>query len=92
MVKNKKYLENMKTNHLPVLKEEERIYLTVSYKANGFAKCCNCGYDSEKKLWFTGLANSNLKALVDLYGVNEATSERMIQLLEEKLNNRTCRI
>jgi hypothetical protein len=39
--------------------------------------------NSNKKLWFTGIHNSNLKSLIKLYGVNEATSEKARQLLKE---------
>ena len=69
----------------PVLSEEERIYFTVPYLANGFAQACRCGFDTEKKLWFTGVRNRNLRALVELYGVNDNTSEEAKRLLAEKL-------
>ena len=56
--------------------------------ARNFAKLSHCGFDSNKKLWFTGLLNSNLYALVELYGVNnEATSDKAKQMLNNKLNN-----
>lgn len=60
-------------NRIPIfadLTEDERIYLNVPYMAKGFAKITNCRFDSEKKLWFTGLHNSHLNTLVKLYGVN----------------------
>ena len=69
----------------PRLLEEERIYLNVPYSARGFAKAAHCGFDPGKKLWFCGLLNKNLKTLVDLYGVNEATVEKVRQLLKEKM-------
>lgn len=70
-----------KSRQLPLLKENERIYLRVPYLARGFAKYCNCGFDTEKKLWFTGIHNSNIESLVDLYGVHKATSKETIQSL-----------
>lgn len=82
---NKKYIKKIAENPLPPLTEEERIYLNVPYAAKRFAQYSNCGFDSDKKLWFTGVHNSNLYALVDLYGVNEATSQQARQLLREKL-------
>ena len=82
---NKKYIKKITENPLPILAEDERIYLNVSYAAKQFAQYSNCGFDSDKKLWFTGVHNSNLYALVDLYGVNEATSECAKQMLKEKL-------
>ena len=81
----KKHLEKMMNVPLPPLPEDERIYLNVPYMARDFAKHSNCGFDSVRKLWFTGCANANLRALIELYGVNEATSEKAKQLLKEKL-------
>ena len=80
---NKKYIEKIIKNPLPPLTEEERIYLTVPYMARGFAQYSHCGFDSEKKLWFTGLHNSNLRVLIKLYEVNEATSEKAKRLLKK---------
>ena len=80
---NKKYIKKITENPLPTLTEEERIYLNVPYAAKQFAEYSNCGFDSDKKLWFTGIHNSNLFALIELYGVNEATSDRAKQLLKE---------
>lgn len=85
---NRKYLEKMMNDPLPPLPEDERIYLNVPYMARDFAKYSNCGFDADKKLWFTGCANANLQALVDLYGVNEATSEKARLLLKGKLEDR----
>ena len=68
-----------------LLPEDERIYLNVPYMARGFAKVCHCGFDPEKKLWFTGCHNSYLRELVELYGVKEATSEKARLLLKEKI-------
>lgn len=62
---------------LPPLEENERIYLNVPYNARGFAKAVHCGFDPDKKLWFTGLQNRHLAKLIELYGVNEATSEEV---------------
>lgn len=86
---NKKYMEKMMEDPFPPLPEDERIYLNVpSYKECGFAQISNCGFDAERKLWFTGPHNSNLQALVKLYGVNKATSVKAMQLLKEKMGNR----
>ncbi len=82
---NKRYMEKILEDPLPPLAEDERIYFNVPYMANGFAKLSHCGFDPEKKLWFTGPHNANLRSLVELYGVNEATSEKARQLLKEKL-------
>ena len=85
---NRRYIEKLVKNPIPPLKEDERIYLNVPYMARNFAKLSHCGFDSNKKLWFTGLLNSNLYALVELYGVNnEATSDKAKQMLNNKLNN-----
>ena len=84
---NKKYITKKIDTPLPPLQEDERIYLNVPYMARDFAKYSNCGFDPEKKLWFTGSLNSHLYALVQLYGVNEATSEKAKQLLKAKLGD-----
>lgn len=81
---NRRYLKKVVENTLPTLSEEERIYLNVPYMAKEFAKQSNCGFDPEKKLWFTGLLNANLHALVEIYGVNDATSEKIKELLKDK--------
>ena len=80
---NKKYFEKITNDSLPSLTEDERIYLNVTFRARNFARISNCGFDSNKKLWFTGIHNSNLKSLIKLYGVNKATSEKARQLLKE---------
>ena len=80
---NRKYLEKKLKNPLPPLPEDERIYLDVTYMSRGFAKYSNCGFDPEKKLWFTGCKNANLHALVKMYGVNSATSDKAMKLLRE---------
>ena len=82
---NRKYIKKLKENPLPPLAEDERIYLNVSYKARGFAQYSHCGFDSEKKLWFTGSHNNNLYGLVLCYGVNDTTSEKAKRLLKEVL-------
>ena len=74
-------------NPLPLLQEDERIYLNVPYEANGFAKRTKCGYDPDRKLWFTGSLNANLRYLVVLYGVNKATSEKAMAMLKAKLED-----
>ena len=84
---NRKYLQKVIENKLPRLQEEERIYLIVPYKANGFARSTNCCFDSEKKLWFTGVYNSYLVALLNVYKISEVTSEKAKRLLEEKLSS-----
>lgn len=73
---------------LPPLEEDERIYINVPYENNHLAKYTRCGYDAEKKLWFTGCHNSNLIFLVNAYSVNKATSDKAMKLLEETLNQR----
>lgn len=70
---------------LPPLLEDERIYLNIPYTARTFAQHSHCGYDPKKKLWFTGVMNSNILALIKLYGVNEATSDKVKQRLKEKI-------
>ncbi len=82
---NEKYIKKIIKDPLQPLQEDERIYLNVPYKARQFAKCTNCGFDSERKLWFTGSFNSNLCGLVKRYGINEATSEKAKRLLKEKI-------
>lgn len=74
---------------MPPLPEDERIYFNVPYMARDFAKYSHCSFDPKKKLWFTGSLNANLYALVRLYGVNVATSEKAMQLLREKIGNIT---
>lgn len=85
---NKKYLDKKLKNPLPPLPEDERIYFDVPYMARDFARYSHCGFDSEKKLWFTGCKNSNLIALVELYGVNGATSDKARLLLKDALDNK----
>ena len=68
---------------LPQLPEDERIYLNVQYNNRSFAIITNCGFDKEKKLWFAGPRNSYIESLIKMYGINEATSEKAMQLLEE---------
>ena len=82
---NRKYIEKIMKNPLPTLPEHERIYLNVPYQAKQFAQASHCGFDSERKLWFTGMHNANLSALVELYGINDATSDEMKQLVQEKV-------
>ena len=74
---NKRYL----ANSLPVLEENERIYLNVPYLSNGFARACHCGFDPDRKLWFTGLQNRNLRNLLSMYDVNNATSDDVMRQL-----------
>lgn len=81
-----KYWEKVIEDPLPPLSEDERIYLNVPYMARHFAKSSHCGFDLEKKLWFTGCLNANLYSLVKLYGVNKATSEKAMVLMKVKLD------
>lgn len=85
MNNNQKYWKKRIENPLPLLPEDERIYLNVEYKEREFAKYCHCRFDAEKKLWFTGCLNSNLDSLIDLYSINENTSEKAIELLNVSL-------
>ena len=80
---NKKYIDKMNQDPFPCLQEDERIYLNVPYTANGFARRSHCGFDSKKKLWFTGIHNVNLSALLRIYGINDVTSEKMKQMIAE---------
>lgn len=82
---NRKYLKKIIEDPLPPLPEDERIYLNVPYMNRDFAKYSNCGFEPKRKLWFTGVLNRNLYALVQLYGVNDATSEKAKRLLKEKI-------
>ena len=75
---NRAYIKKVLENRLPRLEEDERIYLNVDYIARGFAKYAHCGFDKDKKLWFTGSHNSNLQALIELYGINKITSEKAL--------------
>lgn len=84
---NRKYLDKIFNNTLPTLPEDERIYLNVEYSKRSLAKYSNCGFDSIKKLWFTGIYNCNLYILVETYGINDATSEKLRKLVEERLRN-----
>ena len=65
--------------------ENEKIYFNIPYETNGLAKATHCGYDPEKKLWFTGCDNTNIVVLIKRYGINENTSENAMKLLEETL-------
>jgi len=81
-----KYWKKRLENPLPRLPEDERIYLNVTYATRSYAKYSHCGFDADKKLWFTGCLNANLYFLVDLYGVNKATSEKALALMKAKLD------
>ena len=64
-----------------------RAYLSeCAVYGKDFAKYSHCGFDPERKLWFTGSLNRNLYDLVELYGVNEATSEKAKALMKAKLD------
>ena len=82
-----KYLRKMLENPLPKLTDNERIYLNVTYANRQFARVCHCGFDRERKLWFTGAYNGWLDALVELYGVDEEhTSDDAKQLMSMALD------
>ena len=70
---------------LPPLEENEKIYFNIPYETNGLAKATHCGYDPEKKLWFTGCNNTNIVVLIKRYGINENTSENAMKLLKEAI-------
>lgn len=55
----RKYWQKKLEDPLPKLPEDERIYLNVPYMARDFAKYSHCGFDPERKLWFTGSLNRN---------------------------------
>lgn len=78
---HRNYVKRLIESPLPPLAEDERIYLKVPYMARSFAKYCHCGFDSEKKLWFTGAYNFNLSGLVEMYEVDESTSDNARCLL-----------
>lgn len=82
-----RYVKKMIECPLPELTDNERIYLNVTYRDKQFARACHCGFDRERKLWFTGAYNSNLYGLVRLYGVDEEhTSEDAMQLMRMALD------
>lgn len=78
---HRNYVKRLIESPLPPLAEDERIYLKVPYMARSFAKYCHCGFDSENKLWFTGAYNFNLRGLVEMYEVDESTSDNARCLL-----------
>ena len=77
---NEKILAEEVEDPLPKLPEDERIYLNVPYMARDFAKYSHCGFDPERKLWFTGSLNRNLYDLVELYGVETKLPRRKLRL------------
>lgn len=82
-----RYVKKMIECPLPELTDNERIYLNVTYRDKQFARACRCGFDRERKLWFTGSYNSWLDALVELYGVDEEhTSSDAMRLLRMALD------
>lgn len=84
MIMNKRrYFKKILENPLPLLPEDERIYLNVPFENMHFARACNCDFDSNKKLWSTGIHNTFLHELVALYGVNNVTSEKAMLMLKE---------
>ena len=83
-ISKRRYSKSYPKNVLPLLQEDERIYLNVPFAAKDFAHACSCGFDTNKKLWFTGVCNLFLKELVEMYGINIATTEKALRMLEEK--------
>lgn len=84
-----RYLRKMLESPLPRMTDNERIYLNVAYMDRRFARDCHCGFDRERKLWFTGAYNSNLYYLVKLYGVDEEhTSADAMELLRLALETK----
>lgn len=82
-----RYVKKMIECPLPELTDNERIYLNVTYRDKQFARACHCGFDRERKLWFTGAYNSNLYGLVRLCGVDEEhTSEDAKALMRMALD------
>lgn len=80
-----KYIKSKLVNPLPVLQEDERIYLNVQPYCNEFAKSCRCGYCPHKRLWFTGCLNSYIDSLIDLYGIHPSTSVNAFKLLKDNI-------
>ncbi len=81
----KKYLMKKLENPLPPLQEDERIYFEVPYMARGMARHCHCGFDPDRKLWFTGCKNKMLFALVHTYDVSDETSEKAKEMMRLEL-------
>ena len=61
---NKNYFIKKFVDPLPTLEEDDRIYLNVPYMARDFAKEAHCGFDSVKKLWFTGIHNTFINIFI----------------------------
>ena len=82
-----KYLRKMLENPLPKLTDNERIYLNMTYADRQLARSFHCGFDRERKLWFTGAYNAYLGVLVELFGVDEEhTSDDAMQLMHMALD------
>lgn len=62
----RKYWQKKLEDPLPKLPEDERIYLNVPYMARDFAKYSHCGFDPERKLWFTGSLNRKLRSVPEV--------------------------
>ena len=84
IINKKRYYCKQTTKRLSKLQEDERIYLNVPFNKKEFASFSNCGFDSSKKLWFTGINNTFLQELIELYGVNSSTSPQTMLILKEK--------
>lgn len=82
---SKRYLKAMLENPLHPLPEDERIYFNTSFAERGIARACNCRFDRERKIWFTGCKNSKLELLISWFGINEATSEKAMELMQAEL-------
>lgn len=84
---NRRYVRRLIESPLPKLTDNEWIYLNVTYADRQFARVCHCGFDPERKLWFTGAYNGWLDALVEIYGVDEEhTSDDAKQLMRMALD------
>ena len=80
------YLRKLIDSPLMGFAGNERVCLKVPNTASGFARCCHCGFDEEEGLWFAGAYNAELDALVELYGVDESTSDDARALMQMALD------
>lgn len=66
--------------------EDERIYLNGAVYGKRIRKGLSLWVRLREKAVVHGCLNANLYSLVGLYGVNEATSEKALALMKDKLN------
>ena len=85
---SQKYLKVMIQHKLNQLPEEDRIYLNVEYTDRWFARHCHCGFDTNKKIWFTGCKNTNIDLLIDCYGIHDITSDKARHSLKAELKDK----